>query len=62
MGDLVNLRQARKRRDRERAATAAAENRAVHGMTRTERRKTEAEREKAARELDAHRLRPDGDA
>jgi len=62
MGDLVNLRQARKRRDRARHADAAAENRAAFGMTRAERRKLETEREKAERGLDSHRLdRPDGD-
>jgi hypothetical protein len=62
MGDLVNLRQARKRQERERKAAAAAENRAAFGMTRAERRRLEAEREKAERGLDAHRLDPpDGD-
>jgi len=62
MGDLVNLRQARKRRLRAREETAAAENRAVFGMTKAERRKVEAEREKAERALDSVRLeRPDGD-
>ncbi len=62
MGDLVNLRIARKRRDRAREAEGAAENRAAFGMTKAERRKIEAEREKAERGLDAHRLdRPDGE-
>ncbi len=61
MGDLVNLRQARKRREREREAAAAAENRAAFGMTKAERRKVEAEREKAERGLDSHRRdAPDG--
>ena len=61
MGDVVNLRQARKRAKRVREADAAAENRAAFGLTKAERRKIEAERDKAGRALDSHRLdRPDG--
>jgi hypothetical protein len=60
-GRVVNLRQARKRRDREREAAAAAENRIVFGMTKAERRKVEAERAKTERALDSHKLdHPDG--
>ena len=47
MGDLVNLRQARKRRERKREADAAAHNRVAFGMTKAERRTIEAERTKA---------------
>ena len=62
MGDLVNLRQARKRRERKRDAAAAAQNRAAFGVTKAERRTIEAERTKAERALDAHRIdRPDAD-
>ncbi len=61
MGEIVNLRQARKRREREREALAAAENRAAFGVTKAERRKTEAERDKASRTLDAHRIDPPDD-
>jgi hypothetical protein len=62
MGDVVNLRQARKRVNRARKAEIAAENRVVFGMTKGERGKIEAEREKAERGLEAHRLdRPDGE-
>lgn len=62
MGDVVNLRQARKRVKRARNADLAVENRAVFGMTKAERRKLEAERKKAERGLDSHRLdRPDGE-
>ena len=61
-GRVVNLHQARKRRDREREAAVAAENRIVFGMTRGERRRAEAEREKTERGLDSHKLdRPNGD-
>ncbi len=56
MGDIVNLRQARKRRGRERAAAAAVRNRAASGMTKAERRAIEAERAKDERALDAHRI------
>ena len=59
MGDLVNLRRERKRRDREREAAVAAENRVAFGLTKSERRKLEAEREAGERRLDAHRLRSD---
>jgi hypothetical protein len=62
MGDLINLRQARKRRRRERDAASAAENRASFGMTKAERRKVEAEREKATRSLDAHLREPPDEA
>lgn len=58
MGDLINLRKARKRRERERDAAEAAHNRAAFGMSKAERRKVEAEREKAQRTLDSHRLEP----
>ncbi len=62
MGDLVNLRQARKRRKRERDAVAAARNRAAQGVVKVERRLIEAERAKAERVLDAHRIdRSDGE-
>jgi hypothetical protein len=58
MGELVNLRRARKRRERERERefATAAENRAAFGVTGAERRKVEAEREKIERGLDSHRL------
>ena len=56
MGDIVNLRRARKRQDRRRDDAKAAENRIVYGMTKAERRSLEAEREKADRDLDARRI------
>ncbi|MBV8104851.1 MAG: DUF4169 family protein [Hyphomicrobiales bacterium] len=56
MGDIVNLRRARKRQDRRRDDAKAAENRIVYGMTKAERRSIEAEREKADRDLDARRI------
>ena len=61
MGEVVNLRRARKGRERRREQAEAAENRMLFGMTKAERRRIESEREKAERGLDAHKLlaRPD---
>jgi len=56
VGDIVNLRRARKRRDRRRDDAKAAENRILHGTPKAERRSIEAEREKADRDLDARRI------
>lgn len=55
MGDVVNLRQARKRAARAEKEKRAEANRAAHGVTKSERarRKLEAEREDAV--LDGHR-------
>lgn len=56
MGDLVNLRKARKAAKRRENAVRAAENRLVHGRSKDERALEEARAEKSRRELDAHRL------
>jgi hypothetical protein len=58
MGDIVNLRRARKRQDRCRDDVKAAENRILHGMTKAERLLIEAERQKADRDLDARKVVP----
>jgi hypothetical protein len=55
MADLVNLRMARKRRERADKARAAEESRILHGRTRTERLAEAATRERTASTLDAHR-------
>jgi hypothetical protein len=57
MSEIVNLRQARKRRARAEKEAEAAANRTKFGRTKSERRKTGAERAKAARELDDKKLR-----
>jgi hypothetical protein len=63
MGDVVNLRRARKRREREQSQERAAENRVVFGLPKAERERIEAEREKSGRDLEAHRReRPDDEA
>lgn len=54
MGDLVNLRQARKHKKRTAKEKQADANRALHGRTRGERRKKHAEDRKAARQHDGH--------
>jgi Domain of unknown function (DUF4169) len=58
MGDIVNLRRARKRQDQRRAEAKAAENRILHGMTKAERRSIEPQRQKAERDLDARKVVP----
>lgn len=55
MGDIVNLRRAKKAKQRNEADQAAAEARALHGRTKAAKIEERARREKAARDLDAHR-------
>ena len=57
--DIINLRRARKAKARDVREQAAAENRRLHGRTKVEKAKEAAERERAARTIDAHRR--DGD-
>jgi len=59
MADVINLRQARKSRARNQAVQQAAESRARHGQSLTERRRKQAEDERKVRQLDAHRREPD---
>lgn len=54
MGEIVNLRRARKAKARAEEATVAARNRALHGRTRAARAEDEAE---AARRAMADRVR-----
>ena len=56
MGDVVNLRRARKGRERQSKEAQAAENRIAFGVTKAERRRVDSEHEKAERGLEAHRL------
>lgn len=58
MAEIVNLRIARKRAERDKAAARAAENRNAHGASKRERAAAEAEREKLGRTLDSHRIEP----
>ncbi len=56
MGEIVNLRMHRKRAGRRKADERAAENRALHGMSKADRTLRKAERNKAQRELEGHRI------
>lgn len=56
MGEIVNLRLARKAAVRRTKEAEAAANRAAHGRTRAERAATRAEAERTARLLDGARL------
>jgi Domain of unknown function (DUF4169) len=62
MTDVVNLRRARKGRERQRKEVEAAGRRIGFEMTKTERRRLDSEREKAERSLDGHRLDHPDDA
>jgi hypothetical protein len=56
MGDVVNLRRARKDRARTEADRKAQANRISFGRTKTEKSLTSAERALAERRIDGHRL------
>ena len=53
--DIVNLRRARKAKDRSDREKTAAANRAAFGRPKAEKAKAAAERERAARALEGHR-------
>lgn len=59
MGDLVNLRQVRKNKQRDQKAKKADQNRALHGRTRHERTLTDAERKQAEKRLEGHQRSTD---
>lgn len=61
MGEIVNLRLARKRRKRNDDATQAEANRRKHGRTLTERHMQDAQENARDTHLDAHRLSSDAD-
>jgi len=56
MGDVVNLNQIRKRRERVAAEQRAKENRVQHGRSKDDRIRARHESEKAQRELDDKKL------
>ncbi|MDP2121346.1 MAG: DUF4169 family protein [Hoeflea sp.] len=57
-GELVNLRLARKRRDRLAKEAVADRNRFEHGRSKAERELARARNDKATRDLDASRREP----
>lgn len=56
MGNVINLRTARKRAARHRDAECATEQRALHGQSKAERLQIKARKDKALRDLDQHRI------
>jgi Domain of unknown function (DUF4169) len=56
MGDLVNLRTARKRAKRRHADQEAASNRLVHGRSKAERAIEQSRSDQAQSNLDKHRI------
>lgn len=61
MGDIVNLRQVRKARDRAIKAQEADANRAKFGRTKAERLRDTQEASKQIRTIEGHRLEKEGD-
>ena len=61
MAEIINLRSFRKQKARAEAEKAAEQNRLSFGRSKAERRLTDAERDKAGRQLDGHRLERDDD-
>jgi DNA-binding helix-hairpin-helix protein with protein kinase domain len=56
MAEIVNLRIARKRTARNNAERSAAEQRLAHGASKSERKQTAADRDRARQALDQHRI------
>jgi Domain of unknown function (DUF4169) len=56
MGDVINLRKARKQAERELDQLRAAENRLSFGRSKAERKLTSARDAKVRRDLDQHRV------
>lgn len=55
MAEIINLRQARKKKARTEKEVRASENRILFGRTKAEKELTEAERSLSQRRLDAHK-------
>ncbi|MEZ5655619.1 MAG: DUF4169 family protein [Sphingobium sp.] len=58
MGDVVNLRMARKAKKRSEAEALAATNRALHGRTKAQKQADAAEKARADRTLDGAKREP----
>ena len=61
MGEIVNLRRARKQRRRDQDEAVAAANRLAHGVGKAAKREALAERGRAERALEGHRREPSGE-
>ncbi len=62
MGDIVNLRRARKGRQRLREEAEAATNRVAFGLSKSTKKKLRADSDLAEWRLEGHRLPSDGDS
>lgn len=62
MGEIVNLRRARKNKARARDEAVAAANRVAFGVSKSAKQAARAERDLAERRLDDHRLAGEDDA
>lgn len=60
MGDIVNLRTARKRKAREQDAKVAEQNRILHGRSRAQKLAESIASERAVTQLEGHRLDDNG--
>lgn len=60
-GDIVNLRQFRKNKNRSEKQNKAAENGAKFGRTKAQKRLEETQKDGQAHKLDGHKRRPQGD-
>jgi hypothetical protein len=58
LAPVVNLNQARKRKARDEREIAAAQNRALHGRTKSEKARDRLAAEKVASLIEGHRLEP----
>ncbi len=58
MAEIVNLRTARKRAERSKAESLAAENRQAHGAPKRDRAGADADQKKLNQMLDSHRIEP----
>lgn len=61
LGELVNLRRARKQLRREQDEAVAAANRLAHGVGKAAKREARSERERAERALEGHRCETSGE-
>lgn len=59
MGEIINLKDARKRKAREDKKAKAAGNRWLFGRSKADKKKAEAEKNKAAKKLDGNKLDKD---
>jgi hypothetical protein len=62
MAEIINLRQARKARERAAAEAEAERNRTKFGLTKAEKKKREANDRLAAERHEGHRLKPTDEA